>query len=103
WNLFESRDIDMTVTDETAAVYTEFEKDELVVDAYETGDQRGWSRLYDAMHNVGLLPGQDFVQMHIDNMTSGYVEQYTGGGTPPWQESMRKSGSTSGTTTTFGF
>lgn len=103
WNLFESRDIDRSVTSETAAVYTESEMDNIRSDAYVAGDQRGWSSIYDLMRNGGWLPSQDFVSAHIDKTTSGYIDEYREGGTPPWRESTRKSGSTSGTTTTSVF
>lgn len=103
WNLFESREIDRSVTDETAAVYTESEMHDIRVDAYEAGDQRGWSNAHQLMQSMGRLPSQDFVGAHIDKRTSIYIDNYREGGTPPWRENTRTSDSTSGTMTTSAF
>lgn len=103
WRVFSEREIDYTVTDDTAAIYTESEMHNIRVDAYETGDQRGWSAMYEWMRVAGRLPIQDFVTAHIDHRSSVYIEEYREGGIAPWQESTHKSDSTSGTTMTSEF
>lgn len=101
--MINEREIDYTVTTETAAVYTETEMDNIRADAYSTGHDRGWSSFFNRQYAHGYLPTQDFVAAHIDNMTSPYINTYRDGGTPPWQENTHKSDSTSGTMTTSAF
>lgn len=84
WNMVNAHDIDYSVTDETAAVYTESEMHDIRVDAYETGRQAMWR----ALHSKGRTLTQDFVQAHIDGTTSNFIDQFKEGGNPPWRESM---------------
>lgn len=72
WNMFNEREIDSTVTTETAAVYTANEGDELRVDGwqagYESGRATGWQSAMDSVAEV------DFLQHHIDQMEPLYEE-----------------------------
>lgn len=99
WRMFDEREIDTTVSEDSAAVYTEFEKDELLADAFEAGERRGWSKLYSSLRVSGRLPRQDLVQAQIDNLTSDHIKDFEEGGTPPWRVTERTSTLTSGTTT----
>jgi len=103
WSMFESREIDTTVTDETAAVYTEREAGDIHIDGYSAGVANGISRERGAQLALGMAKSQDFVQMHIDGRTSRIRELYMEGGTPPWQGTAPTSELISGTTMTSVF
>lgn len=90
WNMINQREIDYSVTEETAAVYTESEMHAIRVDAYETGSQKSWSALYNRMWDQGRMPNQDFLAAHIDGSSNGWIDEFRGG-KPKWQESMLKS------------
>jgi hypothetical protein len=78
WNMFNEREIDHSVTEDTAAVYTENEAQERAVEGYEAGLKVG-ARNADT-HHAAL----DFVQHHIDRTemvfaSSGDWKYMTGG------------------------
>lgn len=102
WNMVNAREIDHSVTDESAAVYTASEADQFASMEYDTGCKRGAKDQLVRLSLRGHLPAQDFVSLHVDHLTNDYADQYREGGTAPWQESMHKSDLTFGTTTTSG-
>lgn len=78
--MLDERDIDFSVTDETAAVYTQQERDEYGIDSY----WQGRKAMTNELSADGDLPGQDFVHAHIDGWSNAWMDQYREGGTPPW-------------------
>lgn len=65
WNMFESREIDTTVTADTAAVYTEAEVEEERVEAYQTGYWKGVKQGRLAM--ASIFESRDLLAHHVDN------------------------------------
>lgn len=86
WNMINSREIDYNVTEETAAVYTESDVDEVRVDAYWEGRRVGRDEVSQDLFGKGVLPHQDFLQAHVFKMTSPFINQFKEGGSPPWRE-----------------
>lgn len=64
WNMINAREIDYSVTDETAAVYTESEADEKSVEAWRLGYESGIARGRESAVIEQLE--MDFLQHHID-------------------------------------
>lgn len=64
WNMVNSREIDYSVTDETAAVMTQNEVDGERVEAYQRGFDIGWGRGHFRAGVEHL--SQDYLQHHID-------------------------------------
>lgn len=92
WNIIDQEGIDRSVTVETAAVYTQNELEEQLVDARvegrDYGDEQGWIR---GTHHVRVIADQegrasyqDFLQNHIDGTTTFYIDHYREA--PPWRE-----------------
>ena len=77
WNIIKEDEVDFSVTEETAAVYTEIEADDIRVDGYEHGLKAGKSRgVNDAFAYFEAL---DFLQHHIDGTTSWLTEKLGAG------------------------
>lgn len=77
----EESDIDYTVTDQTAAVYTENEKDELIFEAYEKGfdmgKDRGW---HDGINDYSrVADSMDLVAAHIDGRSTPHYQYMSDG------------------------
>lgn len=73
WRIVKADEIDFTVSEETAAVYTEYEADDMRVDGYEQGMKAGRSRgVNEAFAHFEAF---DFVQHHIDGTTSWLTEK----------------------------
>jgi hypothetical protein len=60
WNMINQREIDYSVTEETAAVYTELEVDDVRVDAYEQGRWAGGRDVWTT------VTSRDLLRHHID-------------------------------------
>lgn len=72
WNMVNQREIDYSVTEDSAAVYTEREMDEIRADAYEQGVRKGMKFGRDRAEITQL--SRDFLQHHIDQ--TEMVEEY---------------------------
>lgn len=70
----EESEIDYTVTEETAAVYTECELDARIVDAYEIGHKSGFEKGKARGIDMGLafVENTDLVAAHIDGRETSY-------------------------------
>lgn len=78
WGMFDSREIDMTVTSETVAVYTENEGQDLSADAFSAGHRAGYRRGYDDAEVRAI--SRDFLQHHIDKTVMEVEEDAFGCG-----------------------
>jgi hypothetical protein len=86
WNLINQREIDYSVTDETAAVYTSAEADEFASQEYGAGRRTEGNRIMTIITGRGYSPAQDFVRNHVDGTTNEIIDQFREGGIAPWQE-----------------
>lgn len=65
-------EIDYTVTEETAAVYTEWEKDRLVQEAYEIGRESG--KVAGQRMAVDYFQSADLISAHIDGRHTPHMD-----------------------------
>jgi hypothetical protein len=83
WNMVNAREIDHSVTSETASVYTASE-----YEAY--GEEQWWAgrgREGRAARRTGHHWAQDIVQAHIDGTTTPLIDQFRSGAEAPWEVS----------------
>jgi hypothetical protein len=74
WKMIDDLQIDYSVTEDTAAVYTENEASERAIDGYEHGRESGRNQGHREIEQ--WIEDTDFLMHHIDGTSSALIDRF---------------------------